>query len=103
MVSECHKSWAAAAGATFAEAASDADFEIAPAVSYDGEGLEAVCAGKGVAPLACENDIAHLSMMRVPWLALQLSHCPSSSLDSWRLVREECGHEQGGAARAAVS
>jgi len=40
MVSDLHKKWASAVGATFGPATADGLFEISPLVSYAGEGLE---------------------------------------------------------------
>lgn len=59
MVSDCHKKWAEAAGAKFAVPAAagletSAVFEIAPALSYDGEGLSFICAGKGGRYSVCQ-------------------------------------------------
>jgi UDP-N-acetylglucosamine/UDP-N-acetylgalactosamine diphosphorylase len=52
LVSASHKKWAAAAGATVTTG--DGVFEIAPALSYGGEGLDSVCSGKEFATLPYE-------------------------------------------------
>lgn len=89
MVTACHQRWAAAAGGSFAEAAAvGGEFEIDPALSYDGEGLD----GGLMAQLCPEGGWVLPTLLKPPVVdaiaderdmeRLQTGHCNAEESDA---------------------